>query len=549
MSLKLLLSLPAFLSWCSFVVYSQDTDLFVVEVSLNDGDECINPCPWRYDGFVSVPGKNCKSYAQCKNGNPIGEFECFGQYIFVESKGGCDFENNSCQPVSCPVPPTPSPTNAPTISVKPVSDSPTVLELPTRPTPFPTPVFFSFRNLIESRAALIENTVLQTESGPSTAYTIDGLMSALDVVVNQLPSDKTFYVGDSDRGLIGLEYGAVNFAAFFSQAMSEGIRMDSCDEWNTDYIFQDNTEKFPLSNACGQYNRAYDSEVCQSNEPFECPIDMNMEVTAVDRNEIFLSGKTGPPAFSCKPRDGESFPGFYDQFDDEVFERAYSNSLGRTDLAGCCWWKRGALMTGGRCALGKLNKFVGKDAADSRGIFVYPDIDFCSAPESICEHARTNELRWLIGLLDWSGRVEAYVDSNTGWSYMKELKRFVDNGMVGNDFIDAVSNIVTLNCHNLAFCADPWRIDEEKEYFEQKRRQDFRTVIKDVFNLPLTAAPTPRPNTISPTFKPTISVPPTRRPARPTLLVLSPNHSTPKCKCNTIPFISMVALLMWYLLL
>jgi hypothetical protein len=504
--------------------------------------ECPNPCPWEYTGFTTIPDTSCKLFAQCRNGNPIGEFECFGEYIFDEAKGGCDVVSDiesECQPVSCPLPPTVPPTASPTITAVPVTENPTPAP---RPTPLPTPIFVSFLSFIDARRASIETTVLQSANGPSTAYTIEGLMSALDIVVNQFPSDKTFFVGENNGKLTGLEYGLVNFAAFVSQAMSEGIRMDSCDEWNTDYIFHDNTEKFPLSNACGQYKRSYDTEICRSTEPFECLIDESMEVTAVDKNQNFTTGKTGPPAFSCKPHDGSSFPGYYDAFDDVVVETAYSNSLGRTDVAGCCWWKRGALMTGGRCAFGKLNKYVGKDAADSRGIYVYPDIDFCLRPESVCDHIRTQELRWLIGFLDWSGRVETYVDSYTGWSYMNELKQFVDNGMIGDDFIDAVTNIVTRNCHNQE-CAEDWGTDPDKDYFELNRRIDFRNVMTNVLTLPLTFPPTVTPTTRSPTFSPTLTMSPTPRPTRRPVVALSPN-STCKCKSNRLLFAS-IAVLTW----
>eukprot|EP00986_Skeletonema_menzelii_P010229 scaffold4939_cov149-Skeletonema_menzelii.AAC.2 len=531
------------LSLCLFTVNSQDTN--TVDIQVN---ECPNPCPWSYSGFISIPNSNCKSYAQCRNGNPIGEFECFGEYIFVESRGGCDYANDAesdCQPVSCPLPPTRSASETPTIIQSAGPQSPISLLLsptqPPRPTPLPTPVFFSFLNFIDSRRQSIETTVLQSASGPSTAYTMEGLMSALDIVVNQFPSDKTFFVGENDGELIGLQHGLVNFAAFLSQAMSEGIRMDSCDEWNTDYIFQDNTEKFPISNACGQYKRAYDLEICKSTEPFECPINRNMEVTAVDKNQ--KPGKTGPPAFSCKPYDGSSFPGFYDLFEDTIVESAYSNSLGRTDVAGCCWWKRGALMTAGRCAFGKLNKYVGKEAADNRGIYLYPDIDFCSNPEVICDHIRTHELRWLIGFLDWSDRVETYVDSNTGWSYMDELKKFVDNGMVGDAFINAVTNIVTKNCHNLDLCAETWGEDPDKDYFQLNRRTDFRNIMTNVFNLPLTASPTVTPTRLLPTFAP---IPPRPSPTRipKPVVALSPN-STSKRECNMIVLAPIVALVTW----
>jgi hypothetical protein len=35
-----------------------------------------------------------------------------------------------------------------------------------------------------------------------------------------------------------------------------------------------------------------------------------------------------------------------------------------------------------------------------------------------------------------------------GWDYITELKKYVDGGMIGNSFIDAVSGIVNRGCHN-----------------------------------------------------------------------------------------------------
>ena len=35
-----------------------------------------------------------------------------------------------------------------------------------------------------------------------------------------------------------------------------------------------------------------------------------------------------------------------------------------------------------------------------------------------------------------------------GWDYITELKKFVDTGMSGNYFVDAVSGIVNRGCHN-----------------------------------------------------------------------------------------------------
>lgn len=101
--------------------------------------------------------------------------------------------------------------------------------------------------------------------------------------------------------------------------MEEGIRFDSCDEWNTDFMYDGLREKYPLSNACGQYGRSYEDEMCPGNEPYQCAGDSTLEVTAVDGN----TEKNVPP-FTCRPKeyDGlqEIFPGYYDSVDDVVKE-------------------------------------------------------------------------------------------------------------------------------------------------------------------------------------------------------------------------------------
>jgi hypothetical protein len=46
----------------------------------------------------------------------------------------------------------------------------------------------------------------------------------------------------------------------------------------------------------------------------------------------------------------------------------------------------------------------------------------------------------------WIESLQSY--SKEGWDYISELKRFVDNGLQGNEFIDAVSAIVNRGCHS-----------------------------------------------------------------------------------------------------
>lgn len=80
-------------------------------------------------------------------------------------------------------------------------------------------------------------------------------------------------------------------------------------------------------------------------------------------------------------------------------------------------------MTRGPCILGKMEHYVGMTAASERQSYLYLDTNFCSDPEAICTHARTNELRWVIGMLEWTERVQTY-DSDAGFNYMDEVNGY-----------------------------------------------------------------------------------------------------------------------------
>jgi len=47
---------------------------------------------------------------------------------------------------------------------------------------------------------------------------------------------------------------------------------------------------------------------------------------------------------------------------------------------------------------------------------------------------------------DFHNSLQSY--SIGDWDYITQLRNFVDNGMIGNHFIDAVSGIVNRGCHN-----------------------------------------------------------------------------------------------------
>ena len=168
------------------------------------------------------------------------------------------------------------------------------------------------------------------------------------------------------------------------------------------------------------------------------------------------------------------------------------------------------LLTKGRCTIGRLNYYLAKQASDEGFYSRYPDIDLCTAPNAICNDvARTRELRWVLGLFEWVDKVQSYDNELMGWNYMDQLKKFYDGGMRDDDFITKVTNIFTRGCHD-GLCA------YNDILFETERKDNFKKIINEIFNLPLTRRPTPQPispaervPTTAPTKMPTS--PPTRK--------------------------------------
>lgn len=93
----------------------------------------------------------------------------------------------------------------------------------------------------------------------------------------------------------------------------------------------------------------------------------------------------------------------------------------------------GGLMTKGRCMLGKLNKYLGPSYG----------IDFCNNPSDVCQDKRFSNpsIVWDVPLFEWVDRIQSYNDH--GFNYLDELHKFVDGGMVSDDFIVGVSKILT----------------------------------------------------------------------------------------------------------
>mmetsp|Transcript_43344 Transcript_43344/g.77906 ORF Transcript_43344/g.77906 Transcript_43344/m.77906 type:complete len:815 (-) Transcript_43344:179-2623(-) len=319
-------------------------------------------------------------------------------------------------------------------------------------------------SVLEANKDGIDNKILLYESPtmlwePSSIYRFNDLLAALRVMYTDGVANKYFYMGDESQN--GHLYGLVNIAAFLAQSMKETIKYNACDENSWDLV----GGGYPLSNACGQLGQSYENYECAEHEKhMECPVKKDMEITATTNAKWW-----GAPApLSCGPTEKYPFTGYWDHSidcnnawvdpplvcDDYEGQKGGNfnnespspNSSGRTDVEGCCWWGRGVIQTTGVCNFGKLNYYLGARAAEEGRESRYPDINFCEEPDAICASQEHKELKWIAGLFYWVESLQSYnVD---GWNYIDELKIFVDNGMSGSKFIDAVSGIVNRGCHN-----------------------------------------------------------------------------------------------------
>jgi len=245
-------------------------------------------------------------------------------------------------------------------------------------------------------------------------------------------------------------------------------------------------------------------------------IQADVPVTAMP--PFLLDTNAQPPPFQCRP--GKGPVGFWDEWSGMTFGTTlYSNSFGRTDVEGCSFWGRGALLTRGSCHYGKLNYYLGTVAAAQFRPSIYPNIDFCKNPEVVCSD-ESMEIRYVVGMFEWIDRVQDYFDSTLGWSYEDELYKFVDNGMEDDVFIDSVSNIVSRGCHsahNLPCSPSTYyQVNTNRFLYGLERRTNFKNIIKLVFELPImtpaeivswnennVVTPTEPQATKRPTFEPT----------------------------------------------
>eukprot|EP00442_Polarella_glacialis_P058778 CAMPEP_0115087510 /NCGR_PEP_ID=MMETSP0227-20121206/23346_1 /TAXON_ID=89957 /ORGANISM="Polarella glacialis, Strain CCMP 1383" /LENGTH=604 /DNA_ID=CAMNT_0002477417 /DNA_START=83 /DNA_END=1898 /DNA_ORIENTATION=- len=309
-------------------------------------------------------------------------------------------------------------------------------------------------------------------------------------------------------------YGLVNVAAFLAQAMQETIQYNACDENNwsdKNLVAEAGGSTYSATAACGQLHQSYQHYTCSKEEDelaagsMACEVDPEMEMRASTQAKwygapakLFCAPTSKLPKAPrwdsagpwCAPEGGW---GHVAPFPDTVDLKTYFDYVraggsckdytgikaggwtfigegckdgscpgapaelfgvpeGRTDVEGCCWWGRGVIQTTGTCNFGKLNYYMGKRAAREGRVAMYPEIDFCRNPGAICDADSPQELKWVAGFFYWLNAVQPY--SSGGWTYLEELKAWVDGGMRLTDtsFIDGASGIVNRGCHNPPNC-------------------------------------------------------------------------------------------------
>jgi len=529
----------------SSLVAAQDGEIVASIIAQTMEQLCFTPCENGFTGTQVIPGTKCQWVHYCVSGEPTNILQCGVGLVYNHRKDYCD----TAASVDCPLNPSCSPALLPTLNADPTYSpveavvSPPSEEYPTlakpttnqpqsiAPTPDPSAqiskhsggqsangssandnsvnkraVAFAKRvlNNIENKKETIESFVLVSYnkasgvSYPSTRYTFNGLIQSLQIMgVDGFGADFKFrlWEGANERWNDEWMYGLVNVAAFLANSMVEAIEDDTCDELN----WQDFEGKYAISNSCGQEGRSYEDENCAlgTTEFLSCDVDPSMQVTAVDRGTQLK----GSPSFKCQPGTGEdNFAGYFDSYNGrQVRNVEYANVAGRTDIEGCCFWGRGALLTRGICSSGKQNYYLGKRGAELGRSTIYPTIDFCRYPEIACTSSYGEQLRWTIALFEWSEKVQRY--QGKGWNFGDQLAQFVTGGMTNDSFIKGVSRILSRGCH------EPGCSEFGEVRMLEQRTKNFFMIVNDVFGLELPETPPP---TSKPTQLPTRQ--PTQRP-------------------------------------
>ncbi|MCL1129983.1 Ig-like domain-containing protein [Shewanella sairae] len=359
----------------------------------------------------------------------------------------------------------------------------------------------------------------QSQWVPSTVYKWADFMDGLNAMHNIGVAGNKFWLLDENADdATNIKYAKVAIAAFLAQSMQETIRYNACDENNWSEIKYGAPADYPMTASCGQLGQKYaDYGVNPESgldHAYSCPRDNKMEVSALthakwygapapvfaapdavlEERGLLVNGSVGrwtnnghcndvPTAVDTSKQVWER-----DECKTYVDQKAGKfiwDGSSQESVEGCGWWGRGVIQTTGRQNFGTLNHYLGRSHVDPAtvgqtidGVTVeappanplYAELDFCSNPGLICSSEENREIKWIAGLFYWVTSVQAYPDESGqygNWNYHNELKKYVEGGMKGTDFIDDVSGIVNRGCPDLTCSTgDVHNVKERRENFK-----------------------------------------------------------------------------------
>lgn len=362
---------------------------------------------------------------------------------------------------------------------------------------------------------------------PSTIYKWEDFLTGLNSMHNVgVAGEKFWLVDNAADDATNAKYAKVAIAAFLAQSMQETIRYNACDENNWAQIKYGAPADYPMSASCGQLGQKYadygQSPTTGNDHPYSCGRNPKMEVTATTHAKwygapapIFAApdsvlaeaglikngavGRWSHTGTTCTDVPGiiDDTKQAWERNECQVYVGQKAGQFiwdgsSQQSVEGCGWWGRGVIQTTGRQNFGTLNHFIGRSHVDPATIGttvegqlvaeppaqpLYANLDLCSNPQAICTSEQHPEIKWIAGLFFWMTSVQGYENPGgpyEGWNYFTELKNYVDNGLSGTEFIDAVSGIVNRGCPD-AHCP----VSGEVHAIEE-RRDNFFLVLRSL---------------------------------------------------------------------
>ncbi|HFQ4928315.1 Ig-like domain-containing protein [Vibrio vulnificus] len=359
----------------------------------------------------------------------------------------------------------------------------------------------------------------QSQWVPSTVYKWNDFLDGLNAMHNiGVAGNKFWLMDDEVDDATNIKYAKVAIAAFLAQSMQETIRYNACDENNWSEVKYGAPTDYPMTASCGQLGQKYAdygvNPISGLDHAYSCPRDDKMEVSALthakwygapapvfaapdavlEERGLLVNGAAGRWTNNghCNdvPENVDTSKQVWERDECKTYVGQKAGKFiwdgsSQESVEGCGWWGRGVIQTTGRQNFGTLNHYLGRSHVDPStigktidGVTVeappenplYAELDFCSNPGLICSSEENKEIKWIAGLFYWVTSVQAYNDEGgqyADWNYYNELKKYVDSGLQGSQFIDDVSGIVNRGCPDLTCSTgDVHNVKERRENFK-----------------------------------------------------------------------------------